>query len=403
MNLVLAQGSGKIPSDEIYWKRHTIDDRLSGADGVRLADVNSDKLLDIVTGWEEGGVTKVYVNPGFNKVMEVWPSVVVGITPDVEDAFFADLDQDGAVDVISSTEGRNKKMYIHWAPKNQEDYLKASKWTTQIIPSSKGLMQYMYGIPMQVDSKNGLDIVIGAKNKNAHVGWFRCPKNPRKIEDWKYFCMSDASWIMSIKTEDMDRDGDLDIVVSDRNNSNLNGVSWLENPNSEKETQKKWKNHLIGAKETKVMFMDLVDMDKDGLKDVLVPEYSNQKIHMIKQLNASGLEWHPFDIDIPKITGRAKAVKAADLNNDDKLDIVYTSNTFDKEGVSGIFLLTCKSSTVCKDWKWKNISGPEGIKFDDIQLIDLDGDSDLDILTCEENSGKFSQGLGVIWYENPLY
>ena len=43
------------------------------------------------------------------------------------------------------------------------------------------------------------------------------------------------------------------------------------------------------------------------------------------------------------------------------------------------------------------MSGPEGVKFDRIELLDLDADGDLDIITCEE-----SHQLGVFWYENPL-
>ena len=41
------------------WKVHTIDASSSGADGVKLADINNDGLLDITTGWEEGGLTKI--------------------------------------------------------------------------------------------------------------------------------------------------------------------------------------------------------------------------------------------------------------------------------------------------------------------------------------------------------
>ena len=38
----------------------------------------------------------------------------------------------------------------------------------------------------------------------------------------------------------------------------------------------------------------------------------------------------------------------------------------------------------------------QGSKYDLVELIDLDDDGDLDVLTCEENVN-----LGVIWYENP--
>jgi hypothetical protein len=38
----------------------------------------------------------------------------------------------------------------------------------------------------------------------------------------------------------------------------------------------------------------------------------------------------------------------------------------------------------------------DGVKHDLVELIDLDDDGDLDLLTCEEVTN-----LGVIWYENP--
>ena len=59
------------------WRRHTIDDTSRGADGVRLADVNGDGRPDITTGWEEGGVVRVYLNPGPKKSKQSWPLVTV--------------------------------------------------------------------------------------------------------------------------------------------------------------------------------------------------------------------------------------------------------------------------------------------------------------------------------------
>ena len=54
------------------WIRHTIDNTSRGADGVRLADVNDDGLLDIATGWEEGGQIRVYLNPGGQVARPSW-------------------------------------------------------------------------------------------------------------------------------------------------------------------------------------------------------------------------------------------------------------------------------------------------------------------------------------------
>ncbi len=45
------------------WPRHTIADSSKGAGGVRLADADGDGLMDIATGWEEGGVVRAYLHP----------------------------------------------------------------------------------------------------------------------------------------------------------------------------------------------------------------------------------------------------------------------------------------------------------------------------------------------------
>ncbi len=56
-----------------------------------------------------GGITKLYLHPGVDNVKQEWPSVIVGKTANVEDAVFADMDNDGRLDIVSCTESNSKK------------------------------------------------------------------------------------------------------------------------------------------------------------------------------------------------------------------------------------------------------------------------------------------------------
>ncbi len=95
------------------WARHTIDGTSQGADGVKLGDLDGDGLPDFVTGWEEGGMVRVYRNPGAAKAREAWPQVTVGEVRSVEEAIFAEVDGDGRLDVVSGTEGKTRTIYVH--------------------------------------------------------------------------------------------------------------------------------------------------------------------------------------------------------------------------------------------------------------------------------------------------
>lgn len=78
-----------------------IDASARGADGVKLGDLNRDGRPDLVTGWEEGGVVRVYLNPGKERVKGAWETMTVGKVMDAEEAIFTDLDGDGKLEVVS--------------------------------------------------------------------------------------------------------------------------------------------------------------------------------------------------------------------------------------------------------------------------------------------------------------
>ena len=84
---------------------------------MRLFDVNGDGLLDVATGWEEGGIVCAVPNPGSRRSSAAWPAVTVGHVKSAEDAVFFDVNDDGAVDVVSCCEGKTRSVFVHFAPR----------------------------------------------------------------------------------------------------------------------------------------------------------------------------------------------------------------------------------------------------------------------------------------------
>jgi len=380
------------------WECHIIDGTSRGADGVKLADVNRDGYMDITTGWEEEGVTRVYLNPGPAKAEKKWPCVTTGRTRSVEDAVFVDLDRDGAVDVVSCCEGGTQSVFVQWAPARLEDYLDESKWRCEVIPVSKGMTRWMFCIPMQVDGRGSMDLVAGSKNPNGRIGWFEVPEDARDLAAYKWHTISPAHWIMSLRSVDMDGDGDLDILTSDRKKGPMRGCRWLENPDSEQAQKQNWPNHFIGCRDKEVMFLTVDDIDEDGLQDVLVAA-KTREIVILRRLDAGGRSWKEHSIHYPKNTGTAKAVVVADIDKDGKKDIVFSCEHANAPK-SGVMWLSHRKDVFDGDWTAHDISGPKGIKYDRMELLDVDEDGDLDILACEERQD--GGGLGMFWYENPF-
>ena len=382
------------------WNRHSIDNSSKGADGVRLADVNQDGRMDITTGWEEENLTKIYLHPGYPRVKSPWPVISLGSTPNVEDAVFIDLDQDGLMDVISCCEGSTESIFIHWAPKDRKVYINPKAWKSQVLPASKLVMKWMFCYPLQVEGRDGIDLIAGGKGNNAAVGWFEVPADARKLSEYSWHAVSPAGWIMSIRCADMNDDGRKDILISDRKGP-LRGCRWLKNPGPGSKLTQPWENHFIGSRDYEAMFLTLADLDRDGLQDVLVAAKRSGKSEIIyfRCLDKNGESWKEITIPYPDNMGAAKAVAVGDINADKQQDLVITCENA-QSPKSGVAWLSYKNSPYETNWKPHEVSGSEGIKYDRLELLDLDGDGDLDILTCEERANK--GGLGVFWYENHL-
>jgi hypothetical protein len=128
---------------------------------------------------------------------------------------------------------------------------------------------------------------------------------------------------------------------------------------------------------------------------LVVPTHDN-RLWLARGKDTKGDMWDIRELPWPTGIGNGKSAAFADIDLDGRRDIVISCET--REQVPGIVWLSDPLSTrgASAVREISGTAGPKGLKFDRVELIDLDADGDLDVLTTEERSL-----WGVVWFENP--
>lgn len=387
----------------VAWTRHTITQgALNGADGVDLLDINGDGLRDVVSPWEQSSSVTVSLHPGAASVGDVssWQTVTLPCAVSLaEDARFGDVDGDGAIDVIAGGEGF--RLIVAFAPTNPANLLTAAAWTCMTIDAATNLQRWLQVAHADLDGDGTKDIIAGGGVYPASLGYFTSSSR-RVSSSWTYHQISPAGYTMSLIPLDVDTDGDLDLVVSDREpqrppglpiDISLRGSRWSENTAGDGST---WANHTIKMGGGAMKFAHATLSPKrviDGFD-------STAASSVFVRTTSDWLTWTEAVVPRPSNVGTYQDSEAADIDGDGVDDIVisYSRADDDTENRSGVVWLKGPSYTRGE------VSGVPGEKFDNVVAYDVDGDGDLDLVTSEQGEKgavPVSEQLGVIWYENP--
>ncbi len=196
--------------------------------------------------------------------------------------------------------------------------------------------------------------------------------------------------------EDMDSDGDLDILVTSKND-NLKPVVWFENIDG---------NGTFGPSKEIIPFTSgnpllFQDLDLDGDKDLIAPFVNGSSIFWYKNMNGSdGFSEQKTIFQKPSC--RYYKIAVGDIDGDLKMDIVAASGQ--NSGNSTIEIAWFKSND-----GFDTSNSVSEITINDsmlsnsnMMLEDFDGDGDLDVMaTISVSDSPSSLNYErLLWYEN---
>ena len=395
-----------------------------GADGVTVSDMDGDGLLDIATGHEQGLRATLSFNPGPADVESPWPTLTLpnGVNScSVEDVALADVDGDGAKDVVIACETGAVRVSIFFAPappNTRGELLNAANWTQVDIAASAG-NRSMRAVVANIDGVAGNEIVVGGKESSgpcvaAAVGYY-ASGTPSVQASWgaaTFTSVNPAGWIMQMYVQDLDGDTDLDIVYSDREpidcptpGGSNQGITVIK-ANSPGVFAAPV-TYLAGEGDHK--WFSLFDWDEDTDLDIIDCRSAAGGINTSQiLLNGGSFNSFPTSIPIgmPAGSGQCQHVVAADLDDDGQTDLAYSNAQ--AQGLLGFSWFRVTGDPLSPKLTRGSISGTlsaiADVKFDNTYCdADIDGDGDLDCFATEQHLTSGSgPGLGVGYFESPL-
>jgi FG-GAP-like repeat len=313
------------------------------------ADINGDGWPDILILGFPGENSWWFENPGKDVTHQTrWKQHVALDVTDNESPTFTDITGDGKPEIVCSSKGR-----YGYASPDPSDPTKPFIWHP-ISPDNK-YHKFTHGLG--VGDVNG----DGRQDLLEKNGWWEQPASLAGDPVWAFHAWPFGTGGAQMYAYDVNGDGLPDVITSLA--AHGYGLSWFEQYREGGEI--KFKEHTFLNKEARenkygvhysqLHAIDLVDMDGDGLKDIVNgkrfwahgpegdPEPNAAPVLYWWQLvrNADkSVDWVPHLID--DASGTGTQVVAKDINGDGKPEIVVGNK-------HGVFVFRHVTQTVSKE------------------------------------------------------
>ncbi len=295
------------------FSEHLVDAQVGGAVSVRCADLSGDELPDLLVAGYNAGAVYLLLNDAGQPGQFAGGPIAAGLVQPIT-AQAADLDGDGDLDV---------------AALSHEDGL--SHWYRNVNGTGVGWEEeeahWMLGSP-------GLDMALGDLNGDSVIDVALaleegvCWQDGRGRSTWE---RAWVNWVLrsirfdTLRTGDVDGDGDADLMVYDTHSDEL---LWLENLLSEMG----WSTGQALAVNLEVSRGPAwADMDGDGLSDLLLTDNrANEWRRPVWIRNLDGQGGYACEA-MPVVEDYTRLLypQAGDLDGDGDMDLVCSMTAED--------------------------------------------------------------------------
>ena len=288
------------------------------------------------------------------------------------DIIVYDYDNDGDNDVLSASRTDDK---IAWYAFDNGTHSTENVITTSI--NSPGQV-----VAKDIDNDGALD-VVSASHVDNKLAWYKNLDGQGKFGP-QQLLDGNLNTIETFSIEDIDNDGDLDIVAGESNGNSSNRLLWYENMTGIGDFNT---GHVIFDFYAEIHAIDVVDLDSDGNMDIVFSTGESIGFH----LNQDGLGNFGAlqTISAPLFSGGTKLF-SKDINGDSHLDIIAQSSS----GQSAWYPNDGSANFTTGNFINSSIADPAFT----LNVEDVDGDGDIDIISSL-NVNNFNDAE-ISWYEN---